>query len=116
MQVNVHAVHMDPKVWPEPEKFDPLRFELDDDGDFKIKQHSFGLITFGSGVRVCPGKRVYFKIAKSIIAPLLRSYEPSAKYKGNEQGGKDLDTFLPHRFVAWDTAGIHMKFTKRQKA
>lgn len=36
LHVNVHAVHMDPKVWAEPTRFDPMRFELDEDGDYKI--------------------------------------------------------------------------------
>ena len=39
LHVNAHAVHMDPKVWPNPMKFDPLRFELDEDGDYKVDQH-----------------------------------------------------------------------------
>lgn len=59
MHVNIHAVQMDSKLWPEPEKFDPSRFELDEDGDSKIDHHPYGLIAFGSGTRVCPGKKAY---------------------------------------------------------
>lgn len=51
LHVNIHAVHMDPKIWPEPEKFDPLRFELDEDGDAKIEHHPNGMIAFGAGLR-----------------------------------------------------------------
>jgi cytochrome P450 len=111
LHVNVHAVHMDPKVWPEPEKFDPLRFELDEDGDPKVDQHPSGLVAFGLGTRGCPGRRAYIKMAKAIIAPILKKYVPSASYKGNETKGVDMDTFLPNRFVAWDTNGINFKFT-----
>lgn len=107
LHVNIHAVQMDPKVWPNPTQFDPSRWENEDE------HHPYGLIAFGAGTRVCPGKRIYKKLAKTMIGAILKRYSASAKYTGNENDGVDLDTFLPNRFVAWDTEGIHVTFTKR---
>ncbi|KAJ8020808.1 Cytochrome P450 2U1 [Holothuria leucospilota] len=45
-------MHHDPKLYPDPEKFDPNRF-LTEDGQVK-KQESF--MPFGAGRRVCMGE------------------------------------------------------------
>lgn len=104
---------MDPKIWANPELFDPLRWELDDEGEYKHDIHPNGLIAFGLGTRVCPGKRAYYKMSKAIIGTILKEFTPSSKYKGNETKGLDLDTFLPNRFVAWDTNGMEFNFTRK---
>ena len=72
LHVNVHAVQMDPKIWANPEIFDPLRWELDDEGEYKHDIHPNGLIAFGLGTRVCPGKRAYYKMSKAIIGTILK--------------------------------------------
>ena len=58
VQVSVHAAHMNPAVWDEPEKFDPSRFARGK------KVPPGGLVAFGLGGRSCPGKRAYMKMAK----------------------------------------------------
>lgn len=98
---------MDPKIWPNPEKFDPNRHEKGNDN------HEYGYIAFGAGPRGCPGKRAYYNLAKGMLGFILKRYTATASYKGNENDGKDLDTYLPNRFVAWDTKGINMTFTRR---
>ncbi|KAM7459663.1 hypothetical protein LguiA_036657 [Lonicera macranthoides] len=45
---SVHTTHKDPKYFPNPEKFDPLRFE----GNGPIP---FTFVPFGGGPRMCPG-------------------------------------------------------------
>jgi len=54
LHVNIHSVHMDPKVWPNPTKFDPTRHAKGNDN------HEYGYIAFGAGTRGCPGKRQYY--------------------------------------------------------
>ncbi|CAK8671924.1 unnamed protein product [Clavelina lepadiformis] len=49
---NIWAVHYDPQVWPDPEKFDPGR-HLDKEGKFI---RSFKIIPFGIGARFCLGE------------------------------------------------------------
>lgn len=107
LHVNIHAVQMDPRIWPNPEKFDPTRHEKGNDN------HEYGYIAFGAGSRGCPGKRAYYMLAKALLGSILKRYKAEATYRGNENNGVDLDTFLPNRFVAWDTNGIKIKFTRR---
>lgn len=51
----IHALHMDPQYYPNPEEFDPERFSAVNGGvnDFKDR----GLfLAFGNGPRSCIGK------------------------------------------------------------
>eukprot|EP00058_Branchiostoma_floridae_P018240 XP_002603729.1 hypothetical protein BRAFLDRAFT_233426 [Branchiostoma floridae] len=52
--VNLWSVHMDPQLFPEPDKFNPDRF-LDQDGNF-VKHEA--LIPFSVGPRVCLGEQL----------------------------------------------------------
>ncbi|KAL9249948.1 Beta-amyrin 28-monooxygenase-like protein [Drosera capensis] len=45
---NAYTTHLDPKYFPEPEKFDPMRF------DENIEPYTF--VAFGGGPRTCPGR------------------------------------------------------------
>ena len=51
--INTFAIHSDPKLFPEPEKFKPERF-LSPDGKKFIRDDN--LISFGYGKRACPGE------------------------------------------------------------
>ncbi|KAI8504432.1 hypothetical protein Bbelb_175500 [Branchiostoma belcheri] len=51
---NLWSVHMDPQLFPEPDKFSPERF-LDQDGNF-VKHEA--LIPFSIGHRVCLGEQL----------------------------------------------------------
>ena len=51
--MNVFAIHFDPKLFPEPEKFKPERF-LSADGKKFIRDDN--VIGFGYGKRSCPGE------------------------------------------------------------
>nr|CAB3235638.1 cytochrome P450 2C42-like [Phallusia mammillata] len=68
---NFHAVHMDPTIWPEPEKFDPYR-HIDKEGKFV---HSHKIIPFSLGPRFCPGEQLARVEAYIYFAKLLQKYK-----------------------------------------
>ncbi|CAM1321594.1 Uncharacterised protein g7825 [Pycnogonum litorale] len=49
---NIWAVHHDPKLWKDPDQFNPDRF-IDDSGHVSRPEY---LIPFGTGRRICPGE------------------------------------------------------------
>jgi cytochrome P450 family 6 len=54
--IPVLALHHDPKYYPDPERFDPERFNEDE----KKKRHHYVYLPFGEGPRICIGKFAVF--------------------------------------------------------
>jgi cytochrome P450 family 6 len=50
--ISISALHHDPKYYPEPESFDPERFNEDE----KAKRHHYVYLPFGEGPRICIGR------------------------------------------------------------
>ena len=100
--MNIHAVQMDPKVWADPEIYDPSRWEED------APKHKYGMIAFGLGSRSCPGKAAYIRMAKAMLSCILKKFDVSTPTTL-----EDMDAFLPNRFVGWNTSGIHFTFQRR---
>ncbi|CAK8691630.1 unnamed protein product [Clavelina lepadiformis] len=57
--VNQYSVNRDPNVWPDPEKFDPMRFLCkDESGNLIIDNVAVGkYLIFSIGLRKCPGSK-----------------------------------------------------------
>ncbi|XP_065858792.1 cytochrome P450 726A27-like [Euphorbia lathyris] len=72
VHVNIWAISRDPKVWPEPEKFYPERF---DDSQIDYKGANMELIPFGAGKRICPGISLATTYVEILLANLLYHFD-----------------------------------------
>jgi cytochrome P450 len=75
--IPILGFHMDPKLFPNPEKFDPERFSAENKGN--ILTGSF--IPFGLGPRMCLGKNFIRMEGRCFLANMVRSFRilPSDK-------------------------------------
>jgi cytochrome P450 len=69
--VPVYAVHRHEKLWREPERFDPSRFEP----DAAKARDRYTYLPFGGGPRVCIGQNFAQMEATAILATLLGSFQ-----------------------------------------
>lgn len=74
---NAWIMHRDPKLWPNPEVFDPSRFEG------KTDIHPCAFAPFGLGDRRCLGYQLALLEMKMIICDLLLTYEFELKSPQN---------------------------------
>jgi retinoid hydroxylase len=68
----IAATHQDPNIYPDPQQFDPDRFDKVRAED---KQKPFAYAPFGGGVRECIGKEFARLEIKIFAARLLREYQ-----------------------------------------
>lgn len=69
--VSIAVSNRDPAVFPEPERFDPRRYEPGREED----RHLFSWIPFGAGRHRCVGAAFAMMQVKAIFSILLRRYE-----------------------------------------
>ena len=70
MEVSIptYAVHYNPALWPDPEKFDPTRFDRSNRG----KNHPMSWLPFGIGPRNCVAMRLALETVNVTVIRLLR--------------------------------------------
>lgn len=70
--IPVYSIHRDPKYWPEPDTFDPERFNPDK----KHSRHPYAHFPFGQGPRNCVGMRLALLELKVALSVILRDMTP----------------------------------------
>ncbi|MCL7024742.1 hypothetical protein MKW94_027865 [Papaver nudicaule] len=71
VMVNIYAVHYDPTVWTEPQRFMPERFLKDGDTSKAMER---SLIAFGAGRRICAGMDLAKLQVALTLANLVKSF------------------------------------------
>ena len=69
--INPLFTHHMPSVWPEPQKFDPLRFT----DEAQRNRHRFAFVPFGGGAHMCLGLHFAYMQAKCFARHLLQNLE-----------------------------------------
>ncbi|XVF32144.1 hypothetical protein REPUB_Repub17cG0056700 [Reevesia pubescens] len=72
--VNLWKLHRDPRIWSNPNEFQPERFLTSHANVDVVGQH-FELIPFGSGRRSCPGMTLALQMTHLTIARILQGFD-----------------------------------------
>lgn len=99
------AFHRDPKLFPEPEKFDPERFNEEN----KKNMAPYSFMAFGFGPRNCIGGRFVILEAKMLLCNLLHHFEIEPSPKSKQPLNVINNTF------AITLADVWMKLNRRDK-
>lgn len=67
--VNAYAIHRDPNLWEEPDKFKPERF------DGGKSEEGFKMIPFGMGRRRCPGEGLALRVVGLALGSLIQCFD-----------------------------------------
>ncbi|CAN1334737.1 Geraniol 8-hydroxylase [Linum perenne] len=70
--VNAWAIGRDPTTWNNPNSFMPERFM---GSKTDVRGHSFELIPFGSGRRICPGLPLAMRMLHLMLGSLIHSFD-----------------------------------------
>ncbi|EDX06197.1 GD10575 [Drosophila simulans] len=98
--IPVHSIHHDPELYPDPEKFDPSRFEPEE-----IKaRHPFAYLPFGEGPRNCIGERFGKLQVKVGLVYLLRDF----RFSMSEKTQIPLK-FSSQTFLISTQEGVHLR-------
>lgn len=68
--VSQWVTHRDPRFWPDPEKFDPLRFTL----EAKAERPKMSYFPFGAGARVCIGESFAWMEGVLLLATIAQQW------------------------------------------
>ncbi|MCW5700979.1 MAG: cytochrome P450 [Xanthobacteraceae bacterium] len=71
--VNPLYTHHMPEIWPDPDRFDPLRFT----DEAQRNRHRFAWVPFGGGAHMCLGLHFAYMQAKTFARHLLQNVEVS---------------------------------------
>ena len=102
--VPIHQLHYDPEYYPEPEKFNPERFDPEN-GGLKAFKDKGVFLPFGDGPRMCLGMRFAALQSKAGVAAIIRNFEISVNKKT-----ADKLVIHPKEFINIKVGGLWLDF------
>ena len=86
VSIPVFSLHRNPEYWPNPDKFDPERFNPNNEHSYP----TFAFLPFGEGPRNCIGKRLALLEAKMTLVAILKELH----FKGTSDTEVPLDLIV----------------------
>ncbi|KAK3424719.1 cytochrome P450 CYP82D47 [Eucalyptus grandis] len=93
MMFNLWKIQTDPRLWPDPLKFQPGRF-LSSHKDLEAEDHNFELFPFGGGRRICVGMSFALQSLHFILARFLHAFEVSTRGNSLVDMSEDFGAIL----------------------
>ncbi|KAG1122934.1 hypothetical protein G6F42_011015 [Rhizopus arrhizus] len=93
--VSVTNLHLNPDVYPDPERFDPERFSPEEEQ----KRSRYGWLPFSTGPRACIGMAFALQEAKTVLSMFLHRFKfcydgPAVMYDPKQVTTKPLDMMM----------------------
>jgi len=118
VMVNIQGIHLDPKRWPQPLKFDPNRF-LSNNNDSRSITHpeAFSFLAFIAGPRNCLGQHLALLESKMVISLLCSRYQFDLDVRRDTEDWSTPEKDPRHRFMVpvIPKEEIMVLVTKRQR-
>ncbi len=73
VNINPLYTHYMPQIWPEPQRYDPARFDL----EATRARHKFAYVPFGGGAHMCLGLNFAYMQAKCFAWHFLQRFRVS---------------------------------------
>lgn len=70
--INAWAIHRDPELWDEPDKFKPERFEA---LEGEKEGFNYKFVPFGMGRRACPGAAMGLRTVSMVLGSLIQWFD-----------------------------------------
>ena len=96
----IHLLHHNPEYWPNPDKFDPERFNPNNERSYP----AFAYLPFVEGPRNCIGKRFAMLVAKMTLVAILKDFQ--FKRSADTEVPLDLSITYPRNGIKLNIASI----------
>ncbi|RWR90114.1 S-canadine synthase-like protein [Cinnamomum micranthum f. kanehirae] len=93
VMVNLYALHYDPKVWDEQDRFNPDRF-MESSKEFSGKRGKYSYLPFGAGMRACAGMDVGKLHLAFAVSNLVNAFHWSNAVEGEKPDLTEDLTFV----------------------
>lgn len=108
--IPVFSLHRDENIYPDPLKFDPLRFSNENKSGKTMNDVPY--FPFGDGPRNCMGLRMGKMTTKVGLVSILQQYCVDID---DQHIGKEIE-FSAGSLVLTAANGVHLKFKVRQQS